>query len=126
MNNFKNLKETFQDSIFTWDYFTNFEKIKLNVKTVEVELNILNYLIGKDDIEDEFIKLITEYPKTRQALPLLIAVRKDKLSDTPIITNMDTLVAENKKYIFYDTIDENIKKELLIFFTESGLKDIFE
>lgn len=126
MYSFDNLKTTFQDSIFTWDYFTNFEKVKLNVKTVEVELNILNYLIGKEDIEDEFIKLITEYPKTRQALPLLIAVRKDKLNDTPIITNMDTLIAENKKYIFYDEINESIEKELLIFFLKSGLKDIFE
>jgi len=123
---FNNLKDTFQDSIFTWDYFTDFEKVKLNIQKVKVELNILNSLIGEDDIEDEFIKLICEYPKTRQALPLLIAVRKDKLNDTPIITNMDTLIAENKKHIFYDKINKSIKDELLIFFQESGLKDIFQ
>ncbi len=126
MNNFTNLKNTFQDSIFTWDYFTDFEKVKLNVKKVKVELNILNSLIGEDNIEEEFIKLISEYPKTRQALPLLIAVRKDKLNDMPIITNTDTLIAENKKHIFYDEINESIKNELLIFFRESGLKDIFQ
>jgi len=124
--NFNTLKDTFQDSIFTWDYFTDFEKVKLNVQKVKVELNILNSLIGEDNIEDEFIKLICEYPKVRQALPLLIAVRKDKLNDTPIITNMNTLIAENKKHIFYDEINENIKKELVIFFRESGLKDIFQ
>ncbi len=124
--NFNNLKNTFQDSIFTWDYFTNFEKVKLNVQKLKVELNILNSLIGEENIEKEFIKLIDEYPKIRQALPLLIAVRKDKLKDTPIITNMDTLIAENKKHIFYNELDEDIKKELLIFFRESGLKDIFQ
>jgi len=125
-NKFNNLVNTFQESIFTWNYFTDFKKVKLNVQKVKVELNILNSLIGEENIEEEFIKLITEYPKTRQALPLLIAVRKEKLNDTPIITDMDTLIAENKKYIFYDEINENIQKELLIFFRESGLKDIFE
>jgi len=123
---FQILKDTLQDSIFTWDYFTDFEKVKLNVKKVEVALNILNYLIGKDNIEQEFIKLIEKYPEIREALPLLIAVRKDKLNETPIITDMDSLIPENKKYIFYDDLTENIKKELLIFFRESGLKEILE
>ena len=123
---FDNLKSTLQDSIFTWDYFTDFEKVKSNVKKVEKELNILNYLIGKKDIEKEFIQLISEYPNIRKALPLLIAVRDDKLKETPIITNIDTLIPENKKYIFFEPINEGIKKELLIFFRESGLKDIFQ
>ncbi len=126
MFKFNDLKDTFKDSIFTWGYFTNFDKVKLNIKSVEVELNILNYLIGKDDIEVEFIKLITEYPKARQALPLLIAVRKDKLNDMSIITDMETLIADNKKHIFYEEVNESIKNELLIFFRESGLKDIFQ
>jgi len=125
-NRFEDLIKTFQESIFTWNYFTDFEKVKINVEKVKVELNILNSLIGEDNIEEKFIKLIIEYPKIRQALPLLIAVRKDKLNDSPIITNIDTLIAENKKYIFYDEINESIEKELLIFFRESGLKDIFQ
>lgn len=126
MFNFEDLKNTLQDSIFTWDYFTDFEKVKINIKKVEKELNILNYLIGKDNLEEEFIILICEYPNIRNALLLLIAVRKDKLTDTPIITDIDTLVPENKKYIFYDPLNDNIKSELLIFFRESRLKDIFE
>ena len=76
MNNlnisFNDLKSTLKESIFTWDYFTDFEKVKVNVKNVEKELNILNYLIGKNDIEKEFIQLIEEYPNIRKALPLLI------------------------------------------------------
>lgn len=123
---FNELKDTFKDSIFTWNYFTNFEKVKANVTKVEKELNLLNYLIGKEYIEDEFLSLIEEYPKTREALPLLIAIRKDKLSNTSIIIDRDTLIAENKKYLFYDELTQNIKNELLIFFRESGLKDIFE
>jgi len=126
MYNFNDLKNTLQDSIFTWDYFTDFEKVKLNVQKVEKELNILNYLIGKNDIEKEFIQLIEEYPNIRKALPLLIAVRKDKLKDMPIITDINALIPENKQYIFYDEINQNVKEELLIFFRNSGLKEIFK
>jgi len=123
---FENLKNTLQESIFTWSYFVDFEKVKLNVKKVEKELNILNYLIGKENIEKEFIDLVTEYPETRKALPLLIAVRKNKLLETPIITDMETLIPNNKTYIFYDRLNDEIVKELLEFFINSGLKEIFE
>jgi len=124
--NFENLKNTLQNSIFTWDYFTDFEKVKRNVKKIEKELNLLNYLIGKENIEEEFLSLVEEYPKVRKILPILIAIRDDKLSSTPIITNMETLIPESKKYIFNDEINENIKKELLIFFKETGLREFFE
>ncbi|MFA7083332.1 MAG: type II restriction endonuclease [Arcobacteraceae bacterium] len=124
--NFSTLKNTLQDSIFTWDYFTDFEKVKRNVKKIEKELNLLNYLIGKENIEEEFLSLIEEYPKVRKILPILIAIRDDKLATTPIITDIETLIPENKRYIFNDEINENIKKELLIFFKETGLKDFFE
>jgi type II restriction enzyme len=125
MYDFDDLKTTFQESIFTWSYFTDFNKAKLNVAKVNVELNILNSLIGKDDIENEFISLIKQYPNIRRALPLLIATRKNKLQDTPIVSGVGELISENKSYIFYNAIDEKIKKELLIFFNESGLKEIF-
>ncbi len=51
---------------------------------------------------------------------------REKIYSTPIITNMETLIPESKKYIFNDEINENIKKELLIFFKETGLKEFFE
>lgn len=123
---FNTLRDTLQDSIFTWDYFTDFEKVKKNVKKIEKELNLLNYLIGKENIEEEFLSLIEEYPKVRKILPILIAIRNNKLSETSVITDEELLNAENKKYIFNDPIDKNIKKELLIFFNVSGLKDLFE
>jgi len=123
---FENLKNTLQDSIFTWDYFTDFEKVKKNVKKIEKELNLLNYLIGKESLEEEFLSLVEEYPKVRKILPILIAIRDDKLACTPVITDIETLIPENKKYIFHDPINENVKKELLLFFKESGLRDIFE
>ncbi|MFX4236576.1 DpnII family type II restriction endonuclease, partial [Aliarcobacter butzleri] len=93
---------------------------------IEKELNLLNYLIGKENIEEEFLSLVEEYPKVRKILPILIAIRDDKLSSTPIITDMESLIPQNKRYIFNDEINEDIKKELLLFFRETGLKDFFE
>lgn len=43
--NFENLKNTLQESIFTWDYFTDFEKVKINVKKVEKDIYNLNLVL---------------------------------------------------------------------------------
>ncbi|MBT3727279.1 hypothetical protein HOG21_06560 [bacterium] len=45
MQNFKNLIQTLQPTIFSWDYFCNFEKIKENSFNIKVQLNILNSLL---------------------------------------------------------------------------------
>jgi len=45
MSNFKKLLNSLQPSIFSWDYFSDFEKIRKNSFKIKVELNILNALI---------------------------------------------------------------------------------
>jgi type II restriction enzyme len=122
---FQNLIGTFQESIFTWDYFTDFSKAKQNVGKIERELNLLNSLIGKENIEEEFINLVGEYPKVKAVLPILIAIRKAKLS-MPIISDIKILVPENKEEVFYGELNDKNEKELKIFLKESGLKDIFQ
>ena len=42
------LKETNQ----TLGFFCDFDKISQNVKNIEISLNMLNYLIGKPNIEE--------------------------------------------------------------------------
>lgn len=123
---FKNLIDTLQDSIFTWEYFSDFEKVKNNIGKIERELSLLNTLIGKEKIENEFLDLIEEYPKVRKVLPILIAVRKNKMSKMQMISDIKTWNPELKKYLFFDDLNEKSKNELLIFFRESGLKDIFQ
>lgn len=41
-----------------WSYFVNWEKVFSNTKKIELSLNILNYLIGKDNFDEEFRYLI--------------------------------------------------------------------
>lgn len=67
------LKETNQ----TLDFFCDFDKISLNVKNIEISLNMLNYLIGKPKME-EAVRDIWQRDKTAfNVMDILIAVRDD-------------------------------------------------
>jgi len=123
---FDKLVNTLQDSIFTWEYFSDFEKVKKYINKIKIELNLLNSLIGSNNIEKEFIDLVKEYPKVRRILPILIAIRESKLKVMDIISDKEEFIPENKGYLFFGDFDQKIEKELLIFFNESGLRDIFE
>ena len=48
---FNYLMNSLKKSITHWNYFVNWEKSEGNLREVEINLNILNYLIGKNDIE---------------------------------------------------------------------------
>lgn len=77
--NFEKWLSTFRDSIATYGYYVDFEKIYENVDTIKVPLNILNSLIGEPDIKEKFEKLIAKYPETLQCIPILLAVRSMKI-----------------------------------------------
>lgn len=42
----------------TPDYYVNWEKVTRETRKYELELNTLNYLIGKDDIYRETVELL--------------------------------------------------------------------
>ena len=71
----------FRDSIADYGYYIDFEKVHNNVDNIKVELNILNSLIGSKNIEADFKKLISEYPKIIKCIPLLLAVRVNEISE---------------------------------------------
>jgi type II restriction enzyme len=50
-----------------------------NIKNIEIELNLLNYLVGKENIENDFKDLVSKYPKVVEVLPILIAVREKEI-----------------------------------------------
>ena len=76
---FNHLVSTFKSSIKTWDYFVNWNKVFTNSSELEIALNKLNYLLGKDDLRSEFYKLYESNPDIVKALPVLLAVRESKL-----------------------------------------------
>lgn len=69
----------FRPSISGYDYYIDFEKVVRNVEDIKIELNILNTLIGSQNIEHDFERIITKYPETLSCIPLLLAVRGNEI-----------------------------------------------
>lgn len=120
---------TLKDSIFTWDYFVDFGKSIKNIKDIKDELSKLNSLIGinENSIDNSFIELLECNPEVRKVLPILIALRINKLNEMPIIDDIKKLSSENKKELFSSRIKltPEISDKLLTFFELSGLREIF-
>ena len=119
--NFEKLTSTLTSSIFSWDYFSDFKKISDNTFKVKIQLNILNALLGENNVEEKFLKLVKQYPETRNVLPLLIAVR----SFDKEILDRETLEIKDIKHLFTEKADFE-DQDMMNFFVKSGLKEIFE
>lgn len=76
---FKYLIKTLKHTNRTFDFFIDWGKVFYNIDNIEIELNILNYLIGKEDINKEFKDLIKRYPSIVAVIPILVAVREKRL-----------------------------------------------
>jgi len=72
---FDNWLSKFRLSISGYDYYVDFQKVIANVENIKIELNILNSLIGSEDIEEDFEELISKYPEVLKCVPILLAVR---------------------------------------------------
>ncbi len=69
----------FRASISGYDYYSDFEKVIRNVDSIKIELNILNTLVGANNIEDEFERIVKRYPETLSCIPILLAVRGEEI-----------------------------------------------
>jgi len=124
---FNNLISTLKSSIKTWDYFVNWKKVFSNSSELEIILNKLNYLLGKQNLKGEFIKLYSSNPDIIKALPVLLAVREGNLEIFDLITkesefynfSTDNLPAE----IWFDFIE---KSGLIRLFKEDGIKNLVD
>ena len=76
--NFEEWLETFTDSVATWGYYTDFKKVYKHVNELKIELNILNSLIGSNNIEQDFRNIVSKYPETLKCIPILLAKRQKK------------------------------------------------
>ncbi|WP_294024795.1 type II restriction endonuclease [uncultured Megasphaera sp.] len=57
----------------------DFKKVYENVNRINVELNIMNSLIGSPNIEEEFKLLYSKYPEILKCVPTLLAVRQNEI-----------------------------------------------
>ncbi len=127
---FNKFISTLKNSIKTWEYFVNWKKVFLNSADLEITLNKLNYLLGKEDLKGEFKKLFFSNPDIVKALPVLFAVREKKLEIFDIGSgnseffdfnnvNVDDKSA-NKYYNFL------VKSKLVNLFQSDGVKNLVD
>lgn len=79
MRDFNKWLKTMKDSIATYNYFTDFNKVYNNVDSIKVELNLLNSLIGSKNIRNDFLNLYKRYPEILKAIPILLAKRDNQI-----------------------------------------------
>ena len=101
----------------TPEYYVNWKKVDRETKKYELELNTLNYLIGKDDIYIEALDLFTKQPNLLKATPSLIASR-DRVLDILTIDNDDNMSFEQ---LNFKTIDASRIDDYMKFIEQSGL-----
>lgn len=101
----------------TPEYYVNWNKVNRETKKYELELNTLNYLIGKDDIYSEALHLFTKQPNLLKAIPSLIASR-DNVLDILTIDNDDNMSFEQ---LDFKTIDTSRIDDYMKFIEKSGL-----
>ena len=106
----------------TPEYYVNWNKVDRETKKYELELNTLNYLIGKDDIYSEALRLFTKQPNLLKAIPSLIASR-DRVLDILTIDNDDNMSFEQ---LDFKTIDTSRIDDYLKFIEQSGLLNFLQ
>lgn len=118
---FTQITNSFKEKgILLWDYFVNWEKVHKNIKPIEKEMNLLNVLIGKENIEQEVYELIKEYPQVIKVFPFLIAYRDSKVS---MLTDVTEFLYKEYDFKARLLTDEDCK-DLAVFFMKSGLGEL--
>lgn len=109
--------ETMRPSINTYGFYTDFAKVDMNVLSVRVSLNLLNALIGAEDIENDFLKIISKYPETLEVVPILLAKRENEIYCQD----------EAKGNILYNFKKKNCTNEQYAYFMkQTGLFDLLQ
>jgi type II restriction enzyme len=108
-----------------WSYFVNWDKVLGNTKQIELALNTLNYLIGKDNFDDEFRFLVKENPGVIKVIPALVVRDGQNKKKFKILVDFSNkkLVYEAYDFTIKDPTSDDIEK-YLTFVKETGLKGL--
>ncbi len=117
--------KTLKPSTIVWTYFVNWEKVFDNVKEIEIGLNILNYLIGKDNFDEEFKTLLEKQPGIAKIIPALVVRDGDNTKKFKILVDYKHKKLVYEDYDFdLDKLTEDDIKKCLTFVKETGLKEL--
>lgn len=100
----------------TLDFYCDFPKIAKNVANIEISLNTLNYLIGKDDLRSAVQALWDRDKRVFDVMDILIATRKK--DDKKYIDNDGTM---HSIHTLFSSVDGVMK-----FIEGTGLDKVFK
>lgn len=107
---------SFKENIADYNYYVDFNKIHRNVDGIKVELNILNSLIGSNNIEGDFEKLLVKYPEILKCIPLLLAVRSKEIY----------AIDRDGEFLYKFTRPNLNIEQYKVFMRKTGLFDLIE
>lgn len=100
----------------TLDFYTDFSKIRENVRSIEIKLNTLNYLIGKEDLATAVKELWETDKRVFSILDILIATRQDQ--------HKKYLDEKGKAHLVHELL--NSYEGVMTFLNETGLADVLK
>ncbi|MFV8477540.1 type II restriction endonuclease [Mycoplasma sp. VS410B] len=117
----------FKTSIANYNYYIDFQTVYKNINIMRLKLNMLNSLVGSQNIEQDFKQLCKEYPAVVDVIPLLIAKRESeiyctdqmgsKIYDFNFVTSLNKMSqAEIEQYL----------DDLVYFMKETGLFQLLQ
>ena len=113
---FRTFMSQLSETNATLSYWTDFTKVKSNVASIEIKLNTLNYLLGKEDLRTAVTDLWNNDKRVFDVLQILIACRK---RDKKKIINADAEFVLLESYL--TTLNGVIE-----FIEGTGLANIFK
>lgn len=93
---FKTFMSQLSETNATLSYWTDFQKVKANVASIEIKLNTLNYLLGKEDLKKSVTELWNNDRRVFDILQILIACRK---RDKKKVVNVDAEFVPLESYL---------------------------
>ena len=112
---FKTFLSQLSETNATLDYFVDFKKVTGNINKIAIKLNQLNYLIGKDNLEEAINELYEENTKVFEVLDILIAVRNKR---TKTLNNNGEIVSLESYF--------SSPKGILEYIRKTGLAEVFK
>jgi type II restriction enzyme len=131
---FSNYEQAFDDfygtlrpSLKLWDYFVNWEKVFRNTKQIEIQLNLWNYLLGKEDFDKEFIILLEQHPEIVKAIPSMVVRDGSGSSVFSVVRDIGDLTKPDLVFDFSQPASTSeLRHAALEFFKSTGLNQLFK
>ena len=102
---------TFRDSISNYEFYVDFENVYNHTVPLKRELDLLNALVGEENIATKFKELIDKHPEVLKIIPILLAKREYSI-----------FAMDEKTEIEYDFLKPNVTiDEYCYFMDKTGL-----